>query len=36
MIQYLNKKEIYGPYHTRASVYLPHSAEVTSDKYTNM
>jgi len=36
MIQYLNKKDIYGPFHTRASVYLPHSAEVTSDKYTNM
>ena len=36
MIQYLNKKDIYGPFHTRAPVYLPHSAEVTSDKYTNM
>jgi len=36
MIQYLNKKEIYGPFHTRQSVYLPHSAEVTSDKFTNM
>jgi len=36
MIQYLNKKDIYGPFHTRSSVYLPHSAEVTSDKYTNM
>jgi len=36
MIQYLNKKDIYGPFHTRSSVYLPHTAEVTSDKYTNM
>ena len=36
MIQYLNKKEIYGPYHTRTPVYLPHSAEVTSDKFNNM
>jgi len=36
MIQYLNKKEVYGPFHSRASVYLPHTAEVTSDKYTNM
>jgi len=36
MIQYLNKKDIYGPFHTRGSVYLPHSAEVCSDKYTNM
>jgi len=36
MIQYLNKKDIYGPFHSRDSVYLPHSAEVTSDKYTNM
>jgi len=36
MIQYLNKKDIYGPFHTRSTVYLPHSAEVTSDKYTNM
>jgi len=36
MIQYLNKKDIYGPFHTRGGVYLPHSAEVTSDKYTNM
>merc|ERR1712060_781856 len=36
MIQYLNKKDIYGPFHTRGGVYLPHSAEVSSDKYTNM
>jgi len=36
MIQYLNKKDIYGPFHKRDSVYLPHSAEVSSDKYTNM
>merc|ERR1719474_602663 len=28
--------DIYGPFHTRNSVYLPHSAEVTSDKFTNM
>ena len=36
MIQYLNKKDIYGPFHKRTEVYLPHSAEVTSAKYTNM
>jgi len=36
MIQYINKKDIYGPFHKRTEVYLPHSAEVTSDKYTNM
>merc|ERR1719193_2342021 len=33
MIQYLNKKDIYGPFHSRDSVYLPHSAEVTSDQF---
>merc|ERR1711874_693072 len=36
MIQYINKKEAYGPFMKRQDVYLPHSAEVTSDKYTNM
>jgi len=36
MIQYINKKEVYGPFMKRQDVYLPHSAEVTSDKYTNM
>merc|ERR1712106_53163 len=36
MIQYLNKKDTYGPFHKRTEVYLPHSAEVTSAKYTNM
>merc|ERR1712200_86900 len=36
MIQYINKKDIYGPFHKRTDVYLPHRAEVTSDKYTNM
>jgi len=36
MIQYLNKKDVYGPFHQRNSVYLPDSAEVTSDKFTNM
>ena len=36
MIQYINKKDIYGPFMARQDVYLPHSAEVTSDKYTNM
>merc|ERR1719206_1022966 len=30
MIQYINKKDIYGPFHKRTDVYLPHSAEVTS------
>merc|ERR1712228_1158989 len=33
---YINKKDIYGPFMKRQDVYLPHSAEVTSDKYTNM
>merc|ERR1712105_120503 len=36
MIQYINKKEVYGPCVSRTDVYLPHSAEVTSDKYTNI
>merc|ERR1711875_101037 len=36
MIQYINKKDIYGPFHKRTDVYLPNPAEVTSDKYTNM
>merc|ERR1712241_1274739 len=36
MIQYINKKDIYGPFMKRQDVYLPHAAEVTSDKYTNM
>merc|ERR1712107_787976 len=29
-------KDIYGPFSKKADVYLPHSAEVTSAKYTNM
>ena len=36
MIQYINKKDIYGPFMKRQDVYLPHAAEVTSDKFTNM
>merc|ERR1719402_2083528 len=36
MIQYINKKDTYGPFHTREDVYLPEKAEVCSDKYTNM
>ena len=36
MIQYINHKDIYGPFSKKADVYLPHSAEVTSAKYTNM
>merc|ERR1712014_273191 len=36
MIQYINHKDIYGPFSEKADVYLPHSAEVTSAKYTNM
>jgi len=36
MIQYINKKDVYGPFHTREDVYLPHRAEVCSDKYTNL
>merc|ERR1712080_212745 len=36
MIQYINHKDIYGPFSREAEVYLPHSAEVTSAKYTNM
>merc|ERR1712179_37184 len=36
MIQYINHKNIYGPFSRKADVYLPHGAEVTSAKYTNM
>ena len=36
MIQYINHKDIYGPFSRKADVYLPHRAEVTSAKYTNM
>jgi len=36
MIQYINKKDTYGPFHKREDVYLPEKAEVCSDKYTNM
>merc|ERR1712192_247643 len=36
IIQYINHKDIYGPFSKKADVYLPHSAEVTSAKYTNM
>merc|ERR1712013_942457 len=36
MIQYINHKDIYGPFSKKADVYLPHSVEVTSAKYTNM
>jgi len=36
MIQYINHKNIYGPFSRTADVYLPHAAEVTSAKYTNM
>merc|ERR1719402_1017909 len=36
MIQYINRKDTYGPFHTREDVYLPEKAEVCSDKYTNM
>merc|ERR1712038_226039 len=33
MIQYINKKEVYGPFMSRQDVYLPHAAEVTSAKH---
>merc|ERR1711973_20225 len=36
MIQYINHKDMYGPFHKKCDVYLPHSAEVRSNKYTNM
>ena len=36
MIEYLNEKDIYGPYHKRKDVYMPDRAEVSSAKYTNM
>merc|ERR1712110_1365836 len=29
-------QRLYGPFSKKADVYLPHSAEVTSAKYTNM
>jgi len=36
MIQYINKKDLYGPFHSKEEVYLPDRAEVCSNKYTNM
>jgi len=36
MIQYLNHKDTYGPFYKKTEVYLPHTAEVSSNKYTNM
>jgi len=36
MIQYLNTKDTYGPFHKRTSVYLPDRAEICSQKYSNM
>jgi len=36
MIQYLNHKDTYGPFFKKTEVYLPHTAEVSSNKYTNM
>jgi hypothetical protein len=36
MLEYLNTKDTYGPYHKRTSVYLPERAEICSQKYTNM
>jgi len=36
MIQYINHKDVYGPFHKKTDVYLPHTAEVRSNKYTNM
>merc|ERR1712059_94319 len=36
MIQYINHKNMYGPFSRKADVYLPHPAEVSSAKYTNM
>merc|ERR1712098_782056 len=35
MIQYINHKDMYGPFHKKQDVYLPHTAEVRSNKYTN-
>ncbi|XP_040578051.1 uncharacterized protein [Lepeophtheirus salmonis] len=36
MLQYINKKDIMGPFNKKQIIDLPRSAEVTSDKYTNM
>jgi len=36
MIQYIQHKDVYGPFAKKADVYLPHTAEVCSNKYTNM
>jgi len=36
MIEYINTKNIQGPFHERKEIYMPNQAEVTSDKYTNM
>jgi hypothetical protein len=36
MIEYINTKNIQGPFHERKEIYMPNQAEVTSDKFTNM
>jgi len=36
MIEYINTKNIQGPFHQRKEIYMPNQAEVTSDKFTNM
>merc|ERR1712130_345860 len=36
MIQYINHKDIYGPFSKKADVYLRPRMKVTSAKYTNM
>ena len=36
MIEYINTKNIQGPYHEKKEIYMPNQAEVTSDKFTNM
>jgi len=36
MIEYINTKNIQGPFHQRKEIYMPNQAEVQSDKFTNM
>ena len=36
MLHYIYEKEAEGPFHTRRDVQMPHKAEISSNKYSNM
>jgi len=36
MIQYINSKEVYGPYMDKGPIEMPDRAEIGSNKYSNM